>query len=645
MSGEPLNSGCPRVRIRPDRPPGGVRLTEFAQESKTHQRTPKQHSHEPVGNAPQSVKTPRMVPVLGLVHPAQAGGDGSPLVELAQLAERKAEAEGKAVAAKQADEDPEAEKRRERARKTAEFKAQLAERKAEGKAVAAKQADEEAVSGIAPESLTYTDSSASLSASTAKGRTEQQREQRGEEPPSYSSLSSVTYSSSSGRAGEYKRGEQEIVGAPTGARAPEGVPGRGLGSSPTGGALTEKQKLALERDKRAREEEQRNKDRQAKRAATHEAAARELKEAREREKDELKAAEDRRKAEEQAEQERRKQEQEERRKSNGPLIEKFKAEGAQGAPLVKNAEALVGRLTSIRWETAADPWRAQVFALALKQVQSKDQSLIKTVPNVVKKHRTSEQQLEQAWDWKENVFVLELVPPQSAAEGMATSTVVNFPIDTTYVDAAEAAAWALAGERPLTEADVQPLRDAVSAAADKLAPTVIHEFTHLALHKSHRNKSNPSLPSSSDDRKINPDKLDYGQKLKTLTSTLSPDSPEAKRLPQLLSMTNPDWAKPGGLKAEIDELTDFAEDAPSDVKPICELMTKYSEWNKASELPSHLMEIVYLKGEDWLRRKLPKGHAVLVRLQQQWATHLESKNLDKDWFAAHELPPGNFNDL
>jgi hypothetical protein len=80
---------------------------------------------------------------------------------------------------------------------------------------------------------------------------------------------------------------------------------------------------------------------------------------------------------------------------------------------------------------------------------------------------------------------------------------------------------------------------------------------------------------------------------------------------------------------------------PLPIKLIGQRLGKYSK--PGTELPSHLMEIVYLQGEDYVRSKLPKGHQVLVSLQQQLATHLKA-GPDTDWFAAHGLPAANFSD-
>ena len=53
------------------------------------------------------------------------------------------------------------------------------------------------------------------------------------------------------------------------------------------------------------------------------------------------------------------------------------------------------------------------------------------------------------------------------------------------------------------------------------------------------------------------------------------------------------------------------------------------------------MEIIYLKGADYVQKNLPKGYLVLTRLQQQLATHLAA-GMHTDWFAAHGLSQEDF---
>jgi hypothetical protein len=325
-------------------------------------------------------------------------------------------------------------------------------------------------------------------------------------------------------------------------------------------------------------------------------------------------------AEEQQADARKEARERERRATSARLMTQFDGERAR---LVAEAQTAVGRLSSTDWLVDADPLRAHVFALALSRVRSKAQPLIEVVLDVVQKHRTSGRP-----PFPTEVFVLELGVGNDAANGVATPTFVNFPVDTTRIAELEPGVRARAGTDSLTEADLRPLREALSEAADTLAPTVIHEFTHMALYKAHRNESYPWLPNK------------YRRNLDELARSLPPGSAQAQKLPKLVELTNPDWER-SGLAEEIAELKDFADEATPAVRVICQRLAKYSA--QGSELPSHLMEIVYLEGEAYLRQHLPRGHRVLVRLQQQWATHLDAGQ-QADWFTAQGLPAAGFTD-
>ncbi len=308
------------------------------------------------------------------------------------------------------------------------------------------------------------------------------------------------------------------------------------------------------------------------------------------------------------------------RETSARLITDYDTERAR---LVADAEAVVGRLSSTDWLVAADPLRAHVFAVALHRVRSTLQPLITMVLATIQKHRTTDPRPS----FTTEVFVLELGPGNEAASGLATPTFINFPVDTGEIGKLEHDVRVRAAAGSLTEVDIRPLREAVSDSADALAPTVIHEFTHMALYKSYRNESYPWVPNK------------FGRSLNELARSLPPGSAEAQRLPKLVAMTNPDWVT-SGLAEEIDELRNFADEAPLPVKVICQRLGKYTS-TKGAELPSHLMEIVYLQGEDYVRRNLPKGHRVLLRLKQQWQTHLTG-GVDADWFVSHGLPsPGD----
>ena len=70
---------------------------------------------------------------------------------------------------------------------------------------------------------------------------------------------------------------------------------------------------------------------------------------------------------------------------------------------------------------------------------------------------------------------------------------------------------------------------------------------------------------------------------------------------------------------------------------VCQRLSKYSGDRQNSELPSHLMEVVYIEDEQYVQQHLPLGYRVLVRISEQVATHHKA-GLDKDWFASHSLP-------
>jgi len=301
--------------------------------------------------------------------------------------------------------------------------------------------------------------------------------------------------------------------------------------------------------------------------------------------------------------------------------------------LITRAEAVVGRISAIDWAKKADPLLAHVFALALERVRSKNQGLIATVLNVVSKHSTYQTKAPLVGE----VFVLELSVGSAGqpAGGTAQPTYVQFPVKTKAIAPVETAVRAKKQKQskqdPLTKDEVLVLWKAVSDAADTLAPTVIHELTHMALYKSHRNESNPWLPEK------------YGGHLGTLAGTLKSGSDKAK-LPKLINMINPEWAK-SNLRDECDELSKFAaaEGAPTDIFDVGQRFNLYTK-TKAAELPSHLMEIVYLRGEGYVQTNLPKGHAVLVRLQQQLDDYFRTASVNTDWFAAHGLPRAGFKD-
>jgi hypothetical protein len=348
-------------------------------------------------------------------------------------------------------------------------------------------------------------------------------------------------------------------------------------------------------------------------------------EERRRRREEQKARREADKREENEAEERRAAEQRDRRETSARLIVEYDKQRTQ---LVDEAVSIVGRLSSTDWAADADPLCAHVFAQALRLVRSKLEPLMAKVIEVVTKHRTTSTQP----DFKvEEVFVLELraAGAGEAAGGTAIHTLINFPIDTAEIAKLEPAVRARAAEGFLTETDMQVLRTAVFTAAAELAPTVIHEFTHMALYKAYQYESYPWLQNK------------YSRNLKQLAQDLH-EPQQAARLPELLKLLNPDWER-SALSQEIAELEDFAEaDAvPPQVKLVCQRLRKYSK--PGTELASHLMEIVYLQGEDYVRKNLPKGYQVLVRLQQQFETHLKA-GPNTDWFAAHGLPAAGFED-
>lgn len=208
------------------------------------------------------------------------------------------------------------------------------------------------------------------------------------------------------------------------------------------------------------------------------------------------------------------------------------------------AETVVGRLRATNWQQDADPLKAHVFALALHLVKAKVEPLITSILDAVRKHKTDEVPRQD-----QDVFVVELGGANSAASGVATPTFMNFPIDTTAISRLEDGVQAKAAEGSLTEPVMRGLVDAIRDGAETLAPTVIHEFTHMALNKMYRNDSNPWLS------------LKKARKLTGLGESVRPGTVTSATYAEVVKFANIDL-RDSDLKSERAELQDFAEHAP-----------------------------------------------------------------------------------
>jgi len=186
-----------------------------------------------------------------------------------------------------------------------------------------------------------------------------------------------------------------------------------------------------------------------------------------------------------------------------------------------------------------------------------------------------------------DVFVVELGGGNDAAAGVATPTFINFPISTAAIAPLEQQMRERAGEGMLGENDMRQLRAEIHSTAATLAPTVIP-------------------PGKS---------AQFAEVLKLANVAL----------------------RYSDLKDEKQEFKDLALRAPLEVKVVCQRLNAYSSSKQSSELPSHLMEALYLTSEQCVRQQLPLGHTVLRRVSEQVAKHLKT-GIDNNWFASHSLP-------
>jgi hypothetical protein len=288
--------------------------------------------------------------------------------------------------------------------------------------------------------------------------------------------------------------------------------------------------------------------------------------------------------------------------------------------LLADAATVVGRVRASDWRATADPLKAHVFAVALQLVRAKIEPLITGIVEAVAKHRAMGEELPSDRD----VFVVELGGGNDAAAGVATPTFINFPISTAAIEPLEQTMRRRAGEGTLADHDMQALRAEIRSTAATLAPTVIHEFTHMAMYKMYRNDSNPWLPPKE------------ARQLTKLGESPALPGGKSGKFAEVLKLANVDL-RFSDLKDEKQEFKDLALRAPLEVKLVCERLSKYSGDTQSSELPSHLMEILYLTSEQYVRQQLPLGHRLLIRVSEQVVTHLRAR-VDDNWFAAHSLP-------
>ncbi len=288
--------------------------------------------------------------------------------------------------------------------------------------------------------------------------------------------------------------------------------------------------------------------------------------------------------------------------------------------LLADAATVVGRVRASDWRATADPLKAHVFAVALQLVRAKIEPLITGIVEAVAKHRAMGEELPSDRD----VFVVELGGGNDAAAGVATPTFINFPISTAAIEPLEQTMRRRAGEGTLADQDMQPLRAEIRSTAATLAPTVIHEFTHMAMYKMYRNDSNPWLPPKE------------ARQLTKLGESPALPGGKSGKFAEVLKLANVDL-RFSDLKDEKQEFKDLALRAPLEVKLVCERLSKYSGDTQSSELPSHLMEVLYLTSEQYVRQQLPLGHQLLLRVSEQVVTHLRAR-VDDNWFAAHSLP-------
>jgi hypothetical protein len=278
---------------------------------------------------------------------------------------------------------------------------------------------------------------------------------------------------------------------------------------------------------------------------------------------------------------------------------------------------LVGRLRpTTGWTKNADPLDAHIFALALHMVRSTAEPIITAILDVVQKHQTSEDFPSR----ESRALVVELGGTNAAASGVAVPTYVNFPIDSAWISRNERDVRRRAADKSLTDRDIGSLAEEIRKMAQTLAPTVIHEFTHMALYRMYRNRSNPWLS------------LKKTKKLERLRQSGAPGQPayaESKDSAELMKFSNADF-RDSDLRGEIAELKDFEDLAPPEVKTVCERISGYSSNVQASELPSHVIEIMHLMGEPYVRQHLPKCYRVLVRIRDQVNTYIKAGDITGD---------------
>ncbi|UOE45435.1 hypothetical protein [Agromyces larvae] len=317
-----------------------------------------------------------------------------------------------------------------------------------------------------------------------------------------------------------------------------------------------------------------------------------LQQARAREERTAKRARDRAEREREAEHVRADRERE--LKLAAELEDRKQAERARLRQLVLDGEELVGPFRGADGTTPQQDDRVtSLFALALAQVRGRAEPLIRRILSTVHRSRDAHE--------VESGFTLKVLngTSLSAASGERAAGIANYAEVTIAV---EVPAF-LGPSTPLFShvrslAQLESVIDQMRKATPELASTLLHELTHLALHRTFDNGSLPYAASGAEEDE------DVGDE----------DAWKATRdaVAELERFGTP---AEGADSASASDASDSARAIASRILGYTQRWGESAAQRRATEVVSHLIEIVLAKGMPYVETHLPAGARLLARVE------------------------------
>ncbi|MRG58817.1 hypothetical protein GE115_02865 [Agromyces sp. CFH 90414] len=260
---------------------------------------------------------------------------------------------------------------------------------------------------------------------------------------------------------------------------------------------------------------------------------------------------------------------------------------------VVDAESLVGPLRKEDGKTPQDDDRVNaLFALALAQVRDRAEPLIQRILQTVHRSR------DALADGSGFTLVLLNGTAMSAASGERATGSANYAEVRLAVDLPSVIGSStplLSGVR--SRRDLEEAIIAMRESSQELASTILHEFTHLALHRAF---NNASLPYPAADSADDDERTPRERGASTVAGKADRDAVDK-------------------AVAELEEFGRSAtDDAASRARAVARRILEYlprvresQEYRRATEVVSHLMEIAFAEGMPFVKARLPAGAHLL----------------------------------